>query len=192
MPDHTRTFLAAACLLLAGCPTAGTQPEGPRVELAGVGDPEHFPMEASGFRRGNFFTIEGAPANFGVTYATQDPALRHSVTFTVLYEAKDPARTFELEKRGVIAQGGVNLIEEEELVFTKNGKPHRARVASFGKSPDLYTELVLVPFPDRFVRVLSNAPLSQATVAEARLRALMETVNWAAEDGARARAPERP
>jgi hypothetical protein len=156
-------------------------------ELTGIGDTATFPLTAAGYRRGKMFMYQSDNLDMSVAYDAFYPSFQNAATFFFYAETSEMDLQFEREKQQISgAHQGSALLREMEASFEKNGITHLGRVAQYRyngvfahQQQEVFSELILVKLPDRYVKIRSTAPLSQASLAQTNVRKLMETVNWA-------------
>lgn len=183
----TRILLVCCCLLVSGCPTRAPHSSGYPAEITGIGESKNFPLNAAGYRRGKTLTYESGIKNYSIGYDVFGPALQNAITLYFYPGSSDRPKQFEHEKRQIVdAHAGATLLGEGDETFEKEGGSYPARIAKYryvgefaGRRQELYSELILVPLPARYLKVRSTAPFVQGPAAASKVRELLGAVNWA-------------
>jgi hypothetical protein len=182
-----RFLLLSCCVLLVACPGPTAKRQQYPAEMTGVGDTTTFPLAAAGYRRGKMFIYRPDKLDFSVAYDAYDPSFQNATTFFFYAEASEGELQFEREQQQIArAHPGASLLQATTTTFEKNGRTYSGRVAQYrfnavfaGQQQDVFSELILIKLPDRYVKVRSTAPISQGPIAQINVRKLMEAVNWA-------------
>ena len=122
-----------------------------------------------------------------IAYTRVDSALQNAVTIYFYPKGIEFEKQFEFEKQQIVsAHLNSKFLTEREDSFEKNGASFRGRVATFsydenfaGKRQTVYSQVILIDLPLRFVKLRSTAPLGQDKLADVSVLGLMEVVNWA-------------
>jgi hypothetical protein len=184
---NMRLLLLSSLMLLTACPGPAAYRQQYPAEITGFPDDLPFPLNAAGYRRGKIFLYQPDKLNFSVAYDAFAPTFQNAATFFIYEEEADIELQFEREKQQISGvHRDATLLQELTTSFEKNGASHSGRVAQYRYSgvfahrqQEVFSELILIKFPGRYVKVRSTAPLSQASLAQTNVRKLMETVDWA-------------
>jgi len=183
-------FLLAATILVAGalcgCQTHAEKKYGYPAVIARMGESPGFPSQAAGFSRGDTVTYEPGMKNISVGYNFFSTTAQQAVTFYFYPKSEPYAQQIESEKKMIerFHEGAVVLSQEKQLL-RKGHSTFEAFVANYrvegvmlNRKQPLYSQLILIELPERYVKVRSTSPLNQAEEADRRVRELMQQIDW--------------
>ena len=182
-----RLFILSCLALLAAPSGALAQRQQYPVELTSIRDTKTFPVIAAGYGRGKMVIYQPDRLNFSVAYDAIEPNHKNSVTIFFYAETAAMELQFEREKKQITgAHEGTTLLHENTVSFNKNGSSFSGYVAQYRyngvfaqQQQELFSELILIKLSDRYVKVRSTTPSSQASIAQTNTRKLLDVINWA-------------
>ena len=183
-----RTLLI--CLLLLASPTLSHSEAADDIypiEISDFGGDRDFPKSAAGYTRVEVVAYAAAMTNYSVGYNLYEGDIQNAVTL-YLYEVDASfEQLYEFEKQQILsAHSDAIFVNESSSQLEKSGVKYAVRTANFrytgqlaGREQPLFSQLVLIEHPSRFVKARSTAPIAQAHEAETHTAALLDAVNWA-------------
>ncbi|MEN8136628.1 MAG: hypothetical protein ABFS18_14010 [Thermodesulfobacteriota bacterium] len=184
----TCTFLLVG---IVGCQTTGgvRQNDYP-AEIKGIGDYPNYPLKAAGFDRAKIMTYAPGMTNISTAYNYLGSDAQIAATIYVYKKGGlqiNAIQQFEAEKANIEKyHPGAQLIKTGKETFVKNGKELSALTAQYEydgvfmhRQQPVYSELMLIEYGDKFIKLRSTSPKSQRSIASKKNLELMNVVNWA-------------
>lgn len=149
-------------------------------------DTKNFPSRVAGYARDRVLAYTPDMKDYSVAYNIYDQNLKNAVTLYFYPGVGDIEKQFEHEKHQIVTpRPGIVAIGESTATLVKNGVIYTARVAkhryrdvSAQQRQEVHSEPILVSLPARYFKIRSTALPAQAPVAEAKVRELLEIVDW--------------
>ena len=180
-------FLAS----LSGCQTTGDEKETRYpAEIKGIGESPNYPLKAAGFDRAEIITYAPDMTNISTAYNYLQSDAQIAATIYVYKKGIlkiSASQQFEAEKTNIEKyHPGAMLIMSGKKSFIKDGKELPALTAQYeydgvfmSKPQALYSELMLIEYGGKFIKLRSTTPKFQRTIASKKNLELMNAVNWA-------------
>jgi hypothetical protein len=157
------------------------------VELTNFPEIKRFPVEVSGYSRGEVIAYAPGLSSFSVAYNRNDGQLQNAVTLYFGPRLNDIAAQLRDEKTAVInAHPDSRVVSERVLKLEKDGRTYEATLITFeytetfaGRSQKVRSFLLVTFTTQRRVKVRSTAPANQGARAERNLIPFLEGVSWA-------------
>jgi len=171
---------------LSGCQTPGERKVSYPTVIARSGDSQGFPRQAAGFSRGNTVSYEPGMKNTSVGYNFFTPSAQQAVTFYFYPKSQPFAQQIDSEKKMIEqVQEEATVLNETEQAINRGKRTFQSHTVNYqikgiilGKKQVLYSQLLLIELPERYVKVRSTSPLAQADKANRRLLDLLEQIDW--------------
>jgi hypothetical protein len=154
--------------------------------IARMGDSLGFPSQAAGFSRGDTVTHEPGMKNISVGYNLFTPSAQQAVTLYFFPRDQPIAEQIEFEKQmierfhedPVVLSQAEQTIIRDQVAFRAYAVDYQMRGTMLNRRQPLYSQLLLIELPERYVKARSTCPLEQADAAKGRLIKLMEQIDW--------------
>jgi hypothetical protein len=151
-----------------------------------MGESPGFPSQAAGFSRGDTVAYEPGMDDISVGYNLFTPSAQQAVTFYFYPKTSLLQKQIESEKKmverfqeeAVVLSQSQQMMSRDKLTFQAYTVNYRVKGIILNRKQPLFSQLILIELPERYVKVRSTCPIEQADAANGRLRELMGQIDW--------------
>lgn len=176
-------------LLLVSCPANSSTQTTTNflAQITDFGEFDRFPMEVSGYHRGQVTAYAPDMSDFSIAYNSGSPLFQNGVTLYFYPRFGDAATQLANEKAEILqAHPNARVVSEQMLKIQQPSGAFDATVTTFeymgnfaGHIQNVSSQLILVLLPTTSFKVRSTTPVEQGVLAESALRKLLDKVKWA-------------